>query len=92
MTYPPTGPPQPGGPQPPTPHPVPPPREVADVLRVAREALAEMPRECRFHGGYFGHLGFQWGEPRCESCRQPWRVDTALRRIDHLLDRVTVDV
>lgn len=41
-------------------------------------ALNTLPTRCRYHGDQFDALGFQWGEPRCESCRQPYLATEAL--------------
>jgi hypothetical protein len=51
------------------------------ILRYAQEALAEAPRECRFHGTDFERSGRQHGVPRCDSCRQPWLVTVASMNI-----------
>jgi hypothetical protein len=57
-----------------------------DTLKLAREALRHAEQRCRYHRENFGFLGFEWwGEPRCESCRQPWRVTQALAAIDREL-------
>lgn len=55
--------------------------EVRNALRLSREALELMPRECRFHGERFGTLGWTTThrpQPRCDSCKLPWRVVQAL--------------
>lgn len=49
-----------------------------------RQALAELPTKCRYHGTDFGKLGFEWGEPRCEVCRPPWHRQQALAALDGL--------
>lgn len=48
------------------------------VATTMGQAIAETyARDPGFYD--FGFLGFEpWGEPRCESCRQPWRVSRAL--------------
>lgn len=42
-------------------------------------ALNGQPRECRYHGTEFGPIDTWAGGPRCESCRQPWRVVRAIK-------------
>lgn len=57
-----------------------------------RAALSNAPQSCRYHGTDFGFVGTEngqpWGEPRCESCKQPWRVTRALAALDQLDARV----
>lgn len=57
-----------------------------EALRLAYDALAEAPQQCRYHGTNFAFLGTEpWsaeGLPRCDSCKQPWRVVRALRAIE----------
>lgn len=60
------------------------------ALRFARQALESAPQRCLYHGTEFDKLGMQWGEPRCESCQQPWRVVRALKEIE-LVDRVNTE-
>jgi hypothetical protein len=36
-----------------------------------------------YHGEDFKKLGFERGEPRCDSCKQPYRVVKALEAIDY---------
>lgn len=52
------------------------------ALNTARNVLEREPRTCRYHGDQFDKLGMEWGEPRCDSCRQPWRVVRALAEIE----------
>lgn len=47
-------------------------------LEVVIDALADLSKKCQYHGESLGASGFQHGLPRCESCRQPWRVTRAL--------------
>lgn len=55
------------------------------ALRYAREALEAAPQTCRYHDAEFGKLGWEpWGEPRCDSCKQPWRTVRALREIERV--------
>lgn len=49
------------------------------ALRSALEALEASPQRCRYHGTDWGDTKF--GEPRCESCRLPYRVTVALRDV-----------
>ena len=56
-----------------------------ETLRLAREALAHAEQRCRYHGADFERLGtepYERGLPRCDSCKQPWRVVRALAAID----------
>lgn len=50
-------------------------------------ALNEAPKYCRFHDDNFGFLGYEWpgGPPRCDSCKQPWRVTRALEALSRLI-------
>lgn len=57
-----------------------------DALRLAYKALASAPQSCRFHGIDFTELEAWSGEPRCESCRQPWRVSRALAAVTRELE------
>lgn len=54
------------------------------ALDVIRAALMKAPQQCLFHGQDWDRLGFDYGEPRCESCRQPWRVVRALAEVDQI--------
>lgn len=47
-----------------------------------REALLHAEQTCRYHGTNFEASGTRHGVPRCESCRQPWRVVAALRELE----------
>jgi hypothetical protein len=51
------------------------------ALTWAEEALSHAEQECRYHGGDFGFLGWERqpfvSPPRCDSCKQPWRVTRA---------------
>ena len=54
------------------------PCEHSEALSLAAHALRHAPNACPFHGVDFGFLGMQRGEPRCDSCKQPYRVARAL--------------
>lgn len=54
-------------------------------LETIRDALDHAPQLCRFHGSDFDRLGMAHGEPRCDSCRQPWRVTRALAAVGRLI-------
>lgn len=55
------------------------PDRVTEVaLAAARTALQHAEQTCRYHGTDFARLGWEFGEPRCDSCKQPWRVTRAL--------------
>lgn len=64
-------------------------RAVARVLVLAHEALRNAENRCRYHGDNWDFLGREgYGpqseterEPRCDSCKQPWRVTRALDAI-----------
>lgn len=59
-----------------------------DVLHCARAALASVPQTCRYHGSDFFFLGSEppgRTVPRCDSCKQPHRVVTALNAIDGIM-------
>lgn len=51
------------------------------ALRLAYKALVGAPQSCRFHGQEWTEIEAWSGEPRCESCRQPWRVVRALEAV-----------
>jgi hypothetical protein len=59
----------------------------AEALQVALRALGRQetylamsePKECQYHGTDWGELVF--GQPRCETCRPPFRRDLQLRGI-----------
>lgn len=53
------------------------------ALRSAQDALVMFSQTCRYHGTDFGDTKF--GEPRCESCRAPYKVGRALRLADTAL-------
>jgi hypothetical protein len=57
----------------------------ADLWTV-KAALEELPATCRYHGDDFGKLGHQGphGEPRCESCRAPWRRMCGLAAVERM--------
>lgn len=42
------------------------------------QALERLRDACPVHGANFGALGFEWGQPRCESCMIPWLRSEAL--------------
>lgn len=48
------------------------------ALSVVRRALAGEPRTCRYHGTDFERSDMAFGLPRCDSCKQPYRVAQAL--------------
>ncbi len=52
---------------------------------IIQGALVHAPTSCRYHGTDWNALGFAHGEPRCESCRRPWRVSRALDALDDLV-------
>lgn len=57
----------------------------ADLWTV-EAALRLLPAECRYHGDDFGRLGYEGphGQPRCESCRPPWRRMCGLAAVERL--------
>lgn len=61
------------------------PEQTFSALATAHSALHCAEQRCRFHGDDFGRAGWWRGEPRCESCRQPWRVTEALKAIRALM-------
>lgn len=54
------------------------------MLRCIRDALDNSRKECPYHGSDFERMGFAYGEPRCDSCKQPWRVMRAFRALEIL--------
>lgn len=59
----------------------------ASALRCIHDALEHAEQECPYHGSDWERPGFSRGEPRCDSCKQPWRVSRALRAVK-ILERV----
>jgi hypothetical protein len=55
------------------------------VRQRIRPALATGPTTCPFHGVDFGFLGWENGEPRCDSCKQPYRLAEAAAAIRAVL-------
>ena len=53
------------------------------AIRLVREALEHDPQRCRYHGSDFERSDLFYGEPRCDSCKQPWRVTRALAALDN---------
>lgn len=53
-------------------------------LAIIQEALVNAPTHCRFHQQRWDFLGRErpGGLPRCDSCKQPWRVQRALDAVD----------
>jgi len=49
--------------------------------REIRMALEGETDQCRYHGAQFGEIEPWSGLPRCESCRQPYRVTLARRAL-----------
>lgn len=58
------------------------------VLEMVSEVLDNSVDTCRYHGTDFEKLGTEpWsrvGLPRCDSCKQPWRVRRARAAIERL--------
>lgn len=53
-------------------------RWAENVLRLAVAALQHDTGGCRYHGTDFAKSGMERGLPRCDSCKQPFRVRKAL--------------
>lgn len=57
-------------------------------LSIIQAALVNAPTSCRYHGTDWGALGWEGprggDEPRCDSCKQPWRVSRALDALDEI--------
>jgi hypothetical protein len=54
------------------------------VIDQAHRALLSAERTCRYHGTDWDRLGREPnGLPRCDSCKQPYRVVTALLAIEN---------
>jgi hypothetical protein len=53
-----------------------------EVLRLSLLALLNAEQMCQYHGTDFERMGMQRGEPRCDSCKQPFRVKQALAAIE----------
>lgn len=58
------------------------PRADAELISVVRQALTNAQQHCEYHGTDFGRAGVHRGLPRCDSCKQPWRVQRALDAIE----------
>lgn len=54
------------------------------ALKAIAESLTHVPHGCRYHGSDFGKLGFEWSMPRCDSCKQPYRVYRAVEELQQL--------
>lgn len=52
------------------------------AIGLALDALHEAPRRCQYHGKDWEKLGFEWGLPRCDSCKLPYRVDRAINALN----------
>jgi hypothetical protein len=52
------------------------------ALKAAEYALEHAEKTCPYHGRDFTRAGMWRGIPRCESCRQPWRVVEGLAAIE----------
>lgn len=64
------------------------PPDAVRVIVLAAGALRSAEQACRYHGQDFERHGMWCGEPRCESCRQPYRVVNALKAIEAWQERV----
>jgi hypothetical protein len=53
-----------------------------DDLHTIRDAIEALPPRCRYHGDDFAKLGMEWGQPRCDSCKDPYRRKTALSALN----------
>lgn len=51
---------------------------IVAALGAAEKALEGAEQQCRIHGTDFGYSGFSFSQPRCDSCKQPYRVVHAL--------------
>lgn len=58
------------------------------ALSSALSALEVSRQSCRFHGTDFGAMGMEYGQPRCESCRVPYKVTVAIRDVGEALGEV----
>jgi len=69
--------------------------DTVEALRLAYQALTHMDLECRYHHGDFGYLGWNGHPytslPRCDSCKQPWRVTRALQAVERALATARLD-
>jgi hypothetical protein len=61
------------------------------TIRLVHSALVGGVQECRYHGKNFGFLGWERAEPRCDSCKQPYRVKRALDQLDVVIRVFAVD-
>ncbi|MFJ1765037.1 hypothetical protein ACIOD2_32250 [Amycolatopsis sp. NPDC088138] len=55
--------------------------------RAVRVALTDLPKVCRFHGADLERSGMRNGQPRCESCKVPWRARQAWAAFTTAADR-----
>lgn len=54
-----------------------------EAVRMCFKALVKGPLSCQYHGTDFEKLGTYFdGRPRCDSCKQPWRISQALLAIE----------
>lgn len=62
-----------------------PPMPVTGDLATIRAALTHAEQTCRWHGSDFERLGLErWAAPRCDSCKQPWRIAQALAALNRI--------
>ena len=52
------------------------------ALALSETALLYADQTCPHHGDDLERSGMHHAQPRCESCRQPWRVRRALHAIN----------
>jgi hypothetical protein len=53
-------------------------RAAKNAMRDARATLNHAEQFCRYHGQRWDFLGWEYGLPRCDSCKQPYRVVQAI--------------
>lgn len=53
-----------------------------NAIRHMKDALDHAEQTCRYHGDRFETSGMLHGLPRCDSCKQPFRVRKALDALD----------
>lgn len=57
-------------------------------LAIIQGALVASAQACRYHGQNWDFLGREFGDPngppRCDSCKQPWRIAQALDALDRI--------
>jgi hypothetical protein len=61
---------------------------LVDLERWVLVAIEHAPKTCWHHGEDFGRLGWEYGLPRCDSCKQPYMVSKLRDALERVPDAV----